>query len=269
MYQQEYINGFGFGYGVSSAAIPDSDYHCENNYEIMYVRNGSRKVFVKENTYRLTGGTLIFIDKNILHKTQHISDKYERFVINFTDEFIMPSVQNQMRILFEQRAYAPAALNFTDKLFVAIFNEWDQLRKGDNIALDNIKCCINLLLSHFIRNHNKYAYKDTNLSNPSVERLVRYINENFKLPITLDSSAKMLHLSPSYLSHIFLKHTGFGFLEYLRIIRLKHGKELLANTNMSVKAIAFECGFNDSNYFSSTFKRETGMSPLQYRKHNI
>lgn len=268
MYQQEYMNGFGFGYGVSSAAIPVSDYHCEDNYEIMYVRKGTRKVFVKETTYLLTDGVLLFIDKNTIHKTQRVSDEYERFVINFTDSFIMPFVKEQMSILFNQRIYAPPSTGFCDKLFFALYSEWDRLREGDVVSEDNIKCYINILLTHFIREHSKYIYDEAVSGNPSIERLVHYMNKNFKLPITLETSAKMLHLSPSYLSHIFLKHTGFGFLEYLKILRIEHGKYLLANTDMSVKEIAIECGFNDSNYFSYSFKLETGISPSIYRKRN-
>lgn len=270
MYSQEdkqgYINGFALGYSIQANMVPDNDYHCENTYEIMYVRKGCRKVFIKEHIYHIKAGNLLFIDKNTLHKSQHLSDEYERFVINFADDYIMPSVKKQMKILFEQRIYAPSKLSSTDKLFFSIFSEWERLHKNDGVAQDNIKCYVNLLLTHFIRNNNAYAYYDVKFDNPSIERLVQYINENFKAQITLDDSAKMLHLSPSHLSRIFLKHTGFGFLEYLKILRIEHGKSLLADTNMSVKQIAFECGFNDSNYFSSVFKRETGISPLQYRK---
>ncbi|MDO5398118.1 MAG: AraC family transcriptional regulator [bacterium] len=262
----EYINGFALGYSQTADVIPYNDYHCENDYEIMYVRKGSRQAFVKEHTYNLTSGNLLFINKNTLHKTHRVSDEYERFVINFTDDYILPSIKRQMQILFEQRIYLLQKLSETDKLFFSIFSEWEKLRKGDNIAGDNIKCYINILLSYFIRNHNKYAYNDAKITNPSIERLIRYMNDNFKSPITLSSAAQMLHLSQSHLSRIFLKYTGFGFLKYLTILRIENGKRLLENTNMSVKQIAFECGFNDSNYFSFVFKTETGISPLQYKK---
>lgn len=266
MNQLPYINGLILGYSASADAVPDSDYHCENDYEIMYIRKGSRKVFVRDNTYHLTGGKLLFIDKNVLHKTRRLSEEYERFVINFTEEYVLPAIKLQMPILFKQCIYAPQTLSSTDKLFFSLFTEWENLCKGDSIAADNMKCYINLLLTHFIRNHKAYAYHDAKIDNPSIERLVRYMNTNFNLPITLDKSAKILHLSPSHLSKIFVKYTGFGFVEYLNVLRISNGKRLLENTAMPIKQIAFECGFNDSNYFSSAFKKEAGLSPLQYRK---
>ena len=264
-----YIDGFLLAYSLSANAVPDSEYHCENDYEIMYVRRGSRKAFVKDYSYKLISGNLLFIDKNFLHKTQYMSDEYERFVINFTEDYVMSSVKSQMHILFKQQIFAPPKLSATDKFFFSMFSEWEKLRKNDPLAKDALKNYINLLLIHFIRHFSEYAYNDAKIINPTIERLVQHMNINFKLPITLENSAKMLHLSPSYLSRIFFKYTGFGFLEYLKILRIEHGKNLLENTEMNIKQIAFECGFNDSNYFSSVFKSETGVSPLQYRKNTI
>lgn len=269
MYKQEYIGGFALGYGASASVIPYNEYHMKNDYEIMYIRRGNRKAFVKEHTYYMRSGNLLFIDKNTLHKTQYVSDEYERFVINFTDDYVLTSVKENMDILFEQRIYAPQKTSSIDKLFFAIFNEWDKMRKGDKLASDNVKCYVNLLLTHFICNHSKYAYNDAKLDNPAIERLVNYMNNNFMYPITLDEAAKYLKLSPAYLSKLFLKHTGFGFLEYLKILRIENGKHLLATTNISIKQIASQSGFNDSNYFATVFKNETGVSPLQYRKNTI
>ena len=72
MAKAKYINGFTLGYSVSAKYVRDSDYHCENDYEIMYVRRGSRQVFVKDRSYVLTDGQLLFINKNELHKTSRI-----------------------------------------------------------------------------------------------------------------------------------------------------------------------------------------------------
>ena len=75
MAKAKYINGFTLGYSVSAKYVRDSDYHCENDYEIMYVRSGSRQVFVKDRSYVLTDGQLLFINKNELHKTSRITAK--------------------------------------------------------------------------------------------------------------------------------------------------------------------------------------------------
>lgn len=106
----------------------------------------------------------------------------------------------------------------------------------------------------------------TDISHPNIVKLTDYINNNFNKQLTLEESAKKLNMSRTYLSKLFHSNTGFTFKNYLSIIRIKHSKELLRNTNKSVIDIANECGFEDSNYFSTVFKKSENMSPLKYRK---
>ena len=106
----------------------------------------------------------------------------------------------------------------------------------------------------------------TDISHPSIVKLTDYINNNFNKHLTLEESAKKLNMSRTYLSNLFHNNTGFTFKNYLSIIRIKHAKEFLRNTNKSVVDIAYECGFDDSNYFSTAFKKSEDMSPLEYRK---
>ena len=81
-------------------------------------------------------------------------------------------------------------------------------------------------------------------------------------------SRALLSVSAEHLSRSFKRETGFGFKEYITLLRLKNAEELLkTRKNMSISEIAFLCGFNDSNYFSDKFKRTYGISPLNFRKN--
>ena len=100
-----------------------------------------------------------------------------------------------MDVLFEHKLYAPSKLSTIDKLFFSLLSEWEKLYKGNELAEDNIKCYINILLTYFIRNHKHFSYIEKKTGNPSIERLLLYINENFKENITLAAAADMLHLS--------------------------------------------------------------------------
>jgi transcriptional regulator GlxA family with amidase domain len=55
-------------------------------------------------------------------------------------------------------------------------------------------------------------------------------------------------------------------MEYVMRIRLNKAKGLLRNTNKSIEEVAFECGFSSANYFGLIFKKEIGLSPLNYKK---
>lgn len=270
MIKVEIIDNFALGYAQRASAVPENDYHRDNTYEIFYLRKGSREVFIRDKKYNVTPGNILFIDKNVLHKTNRTSEEYERFVLNFTDDYIFPSVRKKISDIFEPGIFSPPKLKHIDTLFFNIFTEWEKMRKSSehSISRDMIKCYVNLLLVHFIENQERYASRDASITNPAIERLVKYMNKNFSEQITLHGSARMLNMSESHLSRIFVKNTGFGFAEYLHILRMEHGKLLLETTEKAVQQVASDCGFNDSNYFSTAFKKETGYSPKQYRKHS-
>ena len=89
--------------------------------------------------------------------------------------------------------------------------------------------------------------------------------------ITLSSVAHTLSVSFEHLSRIFKKETGFGFNEYLTLVRLKEAERMLRNEpGLKISEVAFGVGFNDSNYFSYNFKAHFGVSPKNMRKkvHN-
>lgn len=140
----------------------------------------------------------------------------------------------------------------------------EELKTPDSLSDTLAKCRLSELIAYCLRHKSLYA--ENNLHNPIIERLVKHINECYSENITLRGSAEYLHMSESYLSRLFKNITGFSFKEYLVAIRIKRAKELLTTTQENVKQIAWECGFNDSNYFSKSFKEESGLSPLQYKK---
>ena len=89
-----------------------------------------------------------------------------------------------------------------------------------------------------------------------------YMNSNFNL----DELAKEMNYSKSYLCHYFLQKRHMTILSYVNNLRITQAKKLLRDSTFSITDIAFQIGFNDSNYFSNSFKKITGITPLEYRK---
>lgn len=102
-----------------------------------------------------------------------------------------------------------------------------------------------------------------------IERLIvemkAYMNENYAENISLTSLSREFNISPSYLSILFREITSEHFSDYLTNIRIQKGKELLKNTDLRIKEIAAQIGYRDAYYFSSVFKKVTGVNPTQYR----
>jgi two-component system response regulator YesN len=72
-------------------------------------------------------------------------------------------------------------------------------------------------------------------------------------------------MSPNHFSSIFSQEMGETFIEYLIGRRMERAKELLRTTQMRSSEIAYQVGYRDPHYFSSTFKKMQGMTPREYR----
>lgn len=96
---------------------------------------------------------------------------------------------------------------------------------------------------------------------------VDYIKENYGDPkLSLQKVTAYLSVSTSYFSNMFKNHTGVTFIDFLTRLRVNKARELLVTTDMKNYEIADRVGYDDPAYFSSTFKKLTGMKPSDYRR---
>lgn len=99
-----------------------------------------------------------------------------------------------------------------------------------------------------------------------VKKAQLYIGQNYAKELVLDEISKELQISPYYFSKLFKKRTGSNFIEYVTSVRIEKAKELLRNSDKSMKEICREVGYSDANYFSRTFKKNVGVSPTEYKE---
>ena len=93
-----------------------------------------------------------------------------------------------------------------------------------------------------------------------------FLSQNFRNPnLMLQDVAAAVNMSKSRFSAVFSQYTGKTFTEYLLYLRLGRAKELLRTTGEKSSWIAYEAGYNDAHYFSYIFKKNTGMTPSEYR----
>ncbi len=103
----------------------------------------------------------------------------------------------------------------------------------------------------------------------AVYKTMQYIRSNWRDRPSLDEIARHAYLSKSYLSMLFKQETGVGISEYINQVRIDHSKKLLAGTDMSIAAIAAECGFHDQSYYTKVFQKMAGLSPKKYRNQRV
>ena len=103
-------------------------------------------------------------------------------------------------------------------------------------------------------------------SNDVIKTARKYIDDNFAKDISLDDVSRRVNISPYYFSKIFKDELGLNFIEYLTSVRIEKAKELLTESDMSMKEICGACGYTDPNYFSRSFKKNVGVTPTEYKE---
>ena len=116
--------------------------------------------------------------------------------------------------------------------------------------------CCQKVSENLTQNHSEIA----------VHMVQHYIEEHLKdHTISIESAAKTVHFSVSYLRQIFKEVTGESFNEYLIRKRMEKAGKLLQNTSMKISDISESCGYDNQRYFASSFKKFYGCTPTDFK----
>ncbi len=105
-----------------------------------------------------------------------------------------------------------------------------------------------------------------NTQNRLAESAVKFIHEHLSDPLSLEMIADNLHVSSSHLSRTFKKSCKESLIEYVNRARIEKAKDYLLKPDILAYEVADLVGYNDATYFSSIFKKYTGVSPTEYRQ---
>ncbi len=100
---------------------------------------------------------------------------------------------------------------------------------------------------------------------PTLLMALSYINRNFTTDLSLTQLSETVYANPSTLSSAFNDEVGMSLSEYVTSLRIRRAQALLRSTDDTVAQIAQQAGFTSAKYFREIFKRQTGLSPQQYR----
>ena len=111
--------------------------------------------------------------------------------------------------------------------------------------------------------------EDLILENQFLEKVNEVIEQNLSNGVfSVADLSEQLFISQSNLYRKLMALTGMNPQHYIRSFRLVKAKSLLLHTSQSIHAIAFDTGFNDPHYFSRLFKKETGLTPTEFRRRS-
>ena len=151
-------------------------------------------------------------------------------------------------------------------LFDELFNN---LTKG--IFNANYKY-INLTFGHLLATFI-YASKTSDdfleEQNPGINRAIQFMEQNLDKKLILSDISDEAGYSPSYLTTLFRKKTGYSPLSYFSHLKISKASEYLDFSKFKIKEISFMLGYSDPYYFSKDFQKKIGLSPRNYRNRVV
>lgn len=250
--------------------------HYHNFCEIFYLKTGSCVYTVNNNLHHLSAGELFIVNAGDTHATHYEGlTPCERIVIYFDLNTLPEFFFKRHPILTDEFSHSGKVV-LVKKGKLKVEHLLEQMLEENNIpdeySYDFLMLqTMSLLLC--IQRNGIFVYEQmkpiSDLSiGHDIEEVLRYIAQNFSMPITLEDVAGRINLSPTYLSRKFKKTTGLTFIEYVNFIRIRQACQMLITTDDNITKIAVNCGFNSSNYFKDCFRRIIGISPRDFRNRS-
>ena len=206
----------------------------------------------------------IISDPSIRHT--EVSDK------NSPLEYIVLGVEGLNFLIYNDKEYLNIQCeDFSENLdfyFHTILREMDEQKESYETICQNLLEALIIQLSRHTGSPVEMLPSSKKITR-ECSYAKRFIDSNFRENITLDTLAELTHLNKYYFAHTFTEIYGIAPMNYLAQKRIFTSQELLTSTDLNQAAIAKQCGFSSSSYFSQCFRKICGMTPTAYRKQFI
>lgn len=241
------------------------------DYELDFYIDGERETWIDDVYYKINKGSLILRtpgqrvcgkgDYNCFMLTLDFSShrSLENYSRNSSTQ-IQPIYSSPMWNILPG-VFTP--LHYDD--YVRIFTKLTSINThdiNDHVASQSL---INQLLHLVISDSfNHYAPKITNTTD-CIDDVCNYIKLHYSENLSLEDLADVAHICKNHLIRKFKSKLNISPVTYLIQYRMEIAKSLLSKTDLPVKSIAVQCGYNDYSYFCLTFKKTFSVTPAQYR----
>ena len=217
------------------------------SFEVVFVTNGT--LYMEEDgiQYELTPNQILVLEPDKLHRGYKIHEGGTAFYwFHYkTDSLPIPfktytgNEYHEAKLLLKKLLHVSNTPSYSvyarDALALSVYEELKKIMKEDAFF------------------------------KPAIKKITEYVRGNIKSNITVASVAAKLGYNPDYLSKAFCKATGITLKKYIIDARLNAAKDYLHTSNLSVKQIAYELGFDDETLFIKFFTYHEKLSPTAYR----
>lgn len=248
---------------VSAEPSPDYSKHYHDFFEILYFVKGNADFTVEDMSCKLHPGDIVFIQPGEHHYvTFYPDEEYERYVLKFNESIIPAS-------MFTRLGNRPTFFNATDemrRLFAGLDGIHARFEREDLILMFTCRLLELMTLLCLEPAADKQARRDA-----SITKIIGYINEHIREPLTLKSICEHFFYSQSYISNKFSEHMKVSLIQYVRAKKIMAAYKLIQKGEKPTK-VAEELGFADYSTFYRTYVRVMGFppsAPQAMQKHDL
>lgn len=266
---------------ITNNEFPVVPSHSHNFYEIYIFLNGSATLQIEENFFKVKCGDIIVTPPYVIHQLLEDEPKklpYERMYMYISEPCLMSFQFNEhsplkyFKVAQKNNRYHFQLGNDSDydvikSLMLEIKNAQEENDFGKELLnRANILKLITLLSKHIMSDLEPRDI--TLLDNPLIEKVIKYINDNYMENLSVDMLANNFFVSRSYLSNEFKQYTSHTLHNYLTMKRINVSKQEMSQ-GLLPSEVAIKVGFSDYSTFYRAFSKQEGISPKEFYKKSF
>ncbi|WP_040496881.1 AraC family transcriptional regulator [Fulvivirga imtechensis] len=249
-------------------------WHIHPEMELVYVNGGSGKRHIGNQLSYFNNGDLIFIGANLPHYgfTDRLTGNRSETILQMREDFLGEYFFSipEMALVKKLIERARKGIAFHGKTKRAVGKKIEKLIDRDPYdRLLKVLAILKQLAAsqeYTLLNVDGFALEIEPRDADRINKVYKYVRENFQRPISLDEIADTVSMTEPAFCRYFKKISGKTFTKFVNEYRLVHASKLLSESSSSITDVCYECGFNNFSHFNKQFKRFIGKSPSDYRR---
>ena len=239
-----------------------------NEYQLVFCSKGSGVFRTKTaGEMSVKAGDMMMVFPQERH-TYHPNEEtgWKEYWIGFRGPNIDTRVHNGFFSTESPLFHLPLSMvNDVVYLFNQGINAAKHMEKGYQQLLSGY---VNMLLGYIYSYNNSASLAEKKVTE-AIHQAMLYVHDNYQNDIQSEDIAHAIGWGYSRFRKVFMQQTGMSPYQYIQETRIEQSKFFILNTTKPLKEIAYDVGFNSPDYFSTAFRRITGMSPLTFKKKQL
>jgi AraC-like DNA-binding protein/mannose-6-phosphate isomerase-like protein (cupin superfamily) len=288
-YKEMMNEEFPFKVEVRTPQYMNKAKHAHEHLQLCYMMSGSCVHVTNGRSYILTKGDLFSIPPYQEHRLElRESMDFVLIQIDFMPHVINESLRDLTRMqtfvdfayirplisqedLIPKMSLPPSSQSLVENALNVMITEWNEKEDGYQLA---IKAELLKLLVITGRQYARYSetqgqqeHREVLLHREAFYKAISYMESHYHENLNLEDLANIAYMSPSYFSSMLRLIKGKSYIEFLSAIRMQEAMVLLRGSDLNITEIALRVGYNHISHFNRMFKKHTGVTPRDFRKH--